>query len=329
MPRTMRLEMPGALAHIMAHSIDGKNLFEDDEDRVEFLRRLATGLELTGYQCFAWTLMDNHYHLLVRTNHLPMAKLMRSLNSGYARYYNIKHKRSGYLFQNRFKSILCQDQDYAAQLVKYIHLNPMRAGKVKTLEQLVNWTWCGHGYLLGKEGSMGGVFQNRAECLRRFGEEEQEAIRNYLNFLSEGYSPDDLKNAGQLPETEKTEVVGSCKGWPAVIGDPDFVKQAMEKHRVRMHRLHRKADYSFVLEKTAEEVCRRFGITKEDLMHRGRKDIRTRARADFCYQLYIEELLPLTVIADFLKTTIPPVASLVRLGAKHKKENVRKTLVVG
>ncbi len=317
MPRMMRLEMPGALAHIMAHSIDGKNLFEDNEDRIEFLRRLTIGLETTGYQCLSWTLMDNHYHLFVRTNYLPMCKLMRSLNGGYARYYNKKHKRKGYLFQDRFKSILCQGQNYAMQLIKYIHLNPLRAEKVKSLEELAQWTWCGHGYLLGREGAKGGAFQNRVECLRRFGDQEQIAIQNYMKFLSQGYSTDDL-NAGQLPERENVEVVGASKGWPAVIGNPEFVKQAMEQHKIRTHRLHRKADYNYVLEKVADETCRKFNITKEELMHRGRRDVISDARAVFCYKLHIEELLPLSIIADFLKITIPPIATLVRLGAKLK-----------
>ncbi|MFW6244545.1 MAG: transposase, partial [Fibrobacterota bacterium] len=168
MPRTNRIEAPGALAHIMAHCIEGKNLFIDDQDRNEFLSRLANYLNITGYKCFAWTLMDTHFHLLVQTNHLPMAMLMQPLNSGYARYYNKRHGRRGYLFQDRFKSVLCQDQNYAAQLIKYIHLNPLRAGMVKSLEQLGNWTWCGHGFLLGNETNRGKAFQNRKEALRRF-----------------------------------------------------------------------------------------------------------------------------------------------------------------
>ncbi len=319
----MRLEMPGALAHIMAHSIDGKNLFEDDEDRNEFLRRLAIGLRTTGYQCLSWTLMDNHYHLFVRTNYLPMCKLMRALNGGYARYYNTKHKRKGYLFQDRFKSILCQEQNYAVQLIKYIHLNPLRAEKVKSLEQLAHWSWCGHGYLLGREGARGEAFQNRVECLRRFGDEEQVAIQNYLTFLSHGYSVDDQKNAGLLPESENIEVIGASKGWPAVIGNPEFVKQAMEQHKIRDHRLHRKSDYNYVLEKIADETCRRFNISREELMRRGWKNKRSDARATFCFQVHTVELLPQTIIADFLKTTVSPISTLVRLGAKLKNGEIK------
>lgn len=88
MPRMARLESPGSLFHIMAHSIEGKNLFLDDQDRNELLSRLAKGLADCGFQCYVWTLMDNHYHILIRTNHLPLSKLMRGLNGGYARYYN-------------------------------------------------------------------------------------------------------------------------------------------------------------------------------------------------------------------------------------------------
>ncbi|MFP4164512.1 MAG: transposase [Chitinispirillaceae bacterium] len=316
MPRMHRIQSPGSLAHIMAHCIEGKNLFVDDEDRNEFLSRLGHYLALTGYKCLAWSLMDTHFHLLVRTNHLPMAELMQPLNSGYARYYNKKHKRRGYLFQDRFKSVLCQDQNYAAQLIKYIHLNPLRARMVKSLKQLENWNWCGHGFLMGSETSQGQSFQNREECLRRFGKEEREALENYLKFLSEGLDESNIESAGLLPERESAEIEGSCRGWPAVMGDPEFVRNAMEQHKIGMRRLHRKADYDYVLKKAADEICEKYQISRDDLLQRGRKDIRSDARAEFCYKVRMKELLPASVIADFLRISVSPVAVLVRNGAK-------------
>lgn len=315
-----RIEVPGALAHIMAHCIEGKNLFVDDQDRYEFLSRLANHLNITGYKCYAWTLMDTHFHLMVRTNHLPMATLMQPLNSGYARYYNKRHGRRGYLYQDRFKSVLCQDQDYAAQLIKYIHLNPLRAGQVKSLEQLGNWTWCGHGYLLGNESARGNAFQNREEALRRFGESEREALENYLKYLSEGYDPSETESAGLLPKRESTEIEGSCKGWPSVIGDPEYVRNAMEQHKIGKHRLHRKADYDYVLKQTAEKICEKFKITQEELMRRGKMNVRSDARAEFCHHAHIKELLPISVIAEFLNMTISPVSVLVRKGTDLKKK---------
>lgn len=298
----------------MARGIEGRDIFLDDEDRLEFLLRFSTCLTNCGYECLTWTLMDNHYHLIVRTNHLPMEELMRPLNTGYALYYNKKYERNGYLFQGRFKSVLCQDQNYAAEVIKYVNMNPIRAGLVKSVEALKNWTWCGHGYLIGMEGAKGEAFQNREECLKRFGEEEKIAITNYLNFMTENFAPEKPQSAGLLSSVEAKEMAGAEKGWPAVIGNPEFVTQAMSMHKISTHRKHRQADYPYVLDKIAAEVCTEFRIRREDLMCRGKKNVRSDARAAFCYRLHIDELIPLTRIADYLKITIPPIAILVQKG---------------
>ena len=319
MPRMARLQSPGSLVHIMAHSVEGKNLFVDDEDKTEFLSRFEKGLAKYQYQCHAWTLMDNHYHLFLRTGDLPMSKLMRGLNGGYAQYYNKRHKRRGVLFDGRFKSILCQEIDYAEQLIKYIHLNPLRAGMVKSLEQLKDWPWCGHGFLLGIKNANGENFQIREESLRRFGDNEHDAIIAYLESLSQCCQSGN-ETAGKLPLTEATEIAGSFKGWPAVIGDPEFVKKAMERYKGYLNRLHRKADYSIVLDTEANKVCTEHDISHEELMNRGRMDKRTEARAAFCYRCHIKELIPLSVIAGYLRITISSVDVLVKKGALRSRK---------
>jgi len=307
-----RLESPGSLHHIMAHSIEGKDLFIDDQDRNEFLSRFSKGLTNCAFQCYAWVLMDNHYHFLIRSSELPLSKLMRALNGGYAQYYNKKYKRRGHLFQDRFKSVLCQDQEYAAELIRYIHLNPLRAGNVKSLDQLKTFAWCGHGFLLGVNNAYGKQFQNRKESLRRFGENENSALEGYMQYLAQGCPGEDNKKAGQLPIIEATEIGGSCKGWPAVIGNHEFVKNAMDKYKTYLNRKHRKADYPVVLESISNKVCTEYGITKDELSKRGKKDKRSNARTAFCYQLHLEELIPLSVIAEYLRTTISPISAHVK-----------------
>ena len=88
MPRMARIESPGSLFHIMAHSVEEKPLFADDLDKAEFLSRFEKGLAKSGYICYTWALMDNHYHLFVRASEKRLSKLMRGLNGGYAMYYN-------------------------------------------------------------------------------------------------------------------------------------------------------------------------------------------------------------------------------------------------
>ena len=314
MPRMARLEIPGSLVHIMAHSIEGKDMFKDDDDRREFLSRFEKGLEKYHYQCYAWALMDNHYHLFLRTSNDPMSKLMRGLNGGYAQYYNKKHKKRGCLFQNRFKSLLCQDANYTVELVKYIHLNPLRAGMVKSLEQLKDWAWCGHGFLLGVKDANGERFQSRIETLRCFGDSEHDAIISYLQSLAQSCQSGNNKTAGHLQSTESTEIIGSCKGWPAVIGDPEFVQNVLAKFKENLNRRHRRADYGFVMGIESKGVCTKHDITHEELLNRGRSNRRSEARAVFCYRCHVKELIPLSVIARYLRITISPVAVLVKKG---------------
>lgn len=315
MPRMARLFIPGSLYHVMAHSVESKPLFLDDTDRTEFLSRFDKKLKECNFQCYAWALMDNHYHFLIRINHLPLSKMMRGLNGGYAQYYNKKHQKKGYLFQNRFKSVLCQDQQYAIDLVRYIHLNPYRAGKVQTLDELQYWEWCGHGILMGRKNVPGETFQNRQDCLRRFGENEIDAVNAYLKYLGKSCNCEDAKTAGHLLFADATEISGSCKGWPAVIGDPEYVKSAMENSKLCLHRNHRKADYPYVLDTIAKKICTGYEITLSELLiKRGRKSKRSDARAAFCYEAHILEFIPLSIIAQFLQMTISPVDALVKKG---------------
>ncbi len=313
MPRVARVESPGSLFHIMAHSVEEKPLFADDQDKAEFLSRFEKALAKSRFICYTWALMDNHYHLFVRASENRMCKLMQGLNGGYAMYYNKRHGKHGPLFWGRFKALLCQDQNYAAQLIQYINLNPLRAGMVKSLELLKDYIWCGHSFLMGDKNGSGKNFQKREECLRRFGENEEQALKSYIEFLIESCG-ENTETAGQLSKVEATEISGSWKGWPSVIGDPEFVSDTLERYQDYLRRKHRVADYEYVLENIAQKVCQEYHISINELKRRGRKNARAFARAVFCYRLHVQEYIPLSVIARFLKTTISPVAVLVQKG---------------
>jgi putative transposase len=127
MPRQPRLDTPGALHHIIARGNERRKIFEDKRDCEEFLVRLEDILSVGQTSCYAWALIPNHFHLFLRTGTVPIATIMRRLLTGYAMYFNRRHRRYGHLFQNRYKSILCQEDPYFTELVRYIHLNPLRA----------------------------------------------------------------------------------------------------------------------------------------------------------------------------------------------------------
>jgi REP element-mobilizing transposase RayT len=126
MPRKARIDSPGALHHIIVRGIERRKIFFDDSDRDNFVERLGNLISETGTPCFAWALMPNHAHILLRTGLTSVATVMQRLLTGYAVSFNLRHRRHGQLFQNRYKSILCQEDSYLLELVRYIHFHPVK-----------------------------------------------------------------------------------------------------------------------------------------------------------------------------------------------------------
>lgn len=149
MPRTARIDIPGLLHHVIVRGINRTDIFCGEDDKALFAERLAKLLVATDTDCLAWSLMTNHFHLLLRPRTTKLAVLMRRLLTGYAVVFNRRHHRSGHLFQNRYKSIVCQEDSYLLELVRYIHLNPLRAGLVDSLDDLDTYAWSGHAVIMG------------------------------------------------------------------------------------------------------------------------------------------------------------------------------------
>jgi putative transposase len=135
MPRVARLDTPCLLHHVMIRGIERRKIFNDDHDRENFIERLSILLPEAKTRCYAWSFLSNHAHFLLRSGPAGIAALMRRLLTGYAVSYNRRHKRHGQLFQNRYKSIICQEDVYLQELVRYIHLNPLRANIVIDLQE--------------------------------------------------------------------------------------------------------------------------------------------------------------------------------------------------
>ena len=180
MPRQARLDCPGTLHHVMVRGIEGRDIFVDDSDREDFLSRVRKSALDTGTRILAWALMNNHVHLLLFSGKAGLAAFMRRLLTGYAVRFNRRHRRVGHLFQNRYKSVVCEENPYLLELVRYIHLNPLRGSVVKNLEELNSYRWSGHGVLLGRVRN---DWQETEYVLRLFGGERKKAIRAYRRFL--------------------------------------------------------------------------------------------------------------------------------------------------
>ena len=207
MPRKARIDAPGALHHIICRGIERRVIFRKDLDRYDFVRRLGMILTETQTPCYAWALLPNHFHLLLRTGNVPISSVMRRLLTGYAGSFNRRYRRHGHLFQNRYKSILCQEDAYFLELVRYIHLNPLRAQVVESMKGLDDFEFCGHKALVGK---ITYEWMDTETVLSLFGRRVMEARKHYHAYIEEGI------RLGRRPDLVGGGLIRSSGGWQAV-----------------------------------------------------------------------------------------------------------------
>ena len=243
MPRLARIDIPGLLQHVIVRGIERRNIFNDDHDRQNFVDRFASLCSETGVRCYAWALLSNHVHLLLMPTSISLAVFMRRLLTGYALAFNRRHKRSGHLFQNRYKSIVCEEEAYLLELVRYIHLNPLRAGMVSTLAGLDQFRWAGHAVLMGNQQL---AEQNADAILEFFGRNVTSARENYRQFVAAGIEAgrrDDLVGGG-LKRSQGDRSNSEYESFDErVLGCGDFVDSlhlqdnVMDKKTVSLVRL--------------------------------------------------------------------------------------------
>jgi putative transposase len=187
--------------------IERQPIFWDSIDHACFVERLGKLITDSGRSCYAWALMSNHSHLLLKTGDAPLSGLMRRLLSWYAQHSNRRHKRHGHLFQNRYKSFLCEEESYLLELVRYIHLNPIRAGIVRDMRELNGFAWTGHPVIMGK---IVHGWQDRSYVLGMFGKRDGPARIGYSQFVSKGISQ------GRRPDLVGGGLIRSLGGWAAL-----------------------------------------------------------------------------------------------------------------
>jgi putative transposase len=180
MARKPRVHFPGALYHVIARGNQRQSVFLDRADFQTYLAYLSEYQGKFSFHLYAYALMENHLHLLLRVEEVPLAKVMQVLQFRYTQYFNRRYGKEGHLFQGRYKAILCDQELYLLELVRYIHLNPVRAGMVKTPEA---YPWTGHLAYLGGDRE---IRIEKDSVLRRFGNRKAAARRRYEEFVLEG-----------------------------------------------------------------------------------------------------------------------------------------------
>ncbi|MEI8031935.1 MAG: transposase [Chlorobiaceae bacterium] len=207
MPRGARLDAPGTLHHVMVRGIEGGRIVSDNADRTFFVSLMGAVSLATGTKIYAWVLMTNHAHILLKSGDSGLSTFMRKLLTGYASWYNKRHQRHGHLFQNRYKSIVCEEERYFHRLVSYIHLNPLRAGLVGSVEALDSYRWSGHAVVMNR---IRHDWQDRAYVLGYFGEREFSALKAYRDFVKSE------SGLGRQPELTGGGLIRSVGGWSEV-----------------------------------------------------------------------------------------------------------------
>jgi len=177
---------------------------------------------------------------------VPITKVMRRLLTGYAVTFNRRHRRTGHLFQNRYKSILCQEDPYLLELVRYIHLNPLRAGLVSSMIHLDRYSYCGHTVLMGKRKN---DWQDTNEVLKLFGKRIASARKRYREFVEQGVGlgrREDLTGGGLIRSVGGWKSLKAfrklgihVKGDERILGDNDFVESVLEEQNERLERRFR------------------------------------------------------------------------------------------
>jgi putative transposase len=319
MPRQARLDAPGTLHHVMIRGIEGKAIFRDNRDRKDFVSRLGTLSRETGSRILAWALLRNHAHLLLFSGPSGLALFVRRLLTGYAQGFNRKHKRRGHLFQNRYKSIVCEEDTYLLELVRYIHLNPLRASFVKNVGELDRYPWSGHRVLVGREKN---DWQERDYVLRRFHRQEKEAIRNYRRFLEEG------KDRGRRPELVGGGLIRSLGGWSEVLslrrqgekveydsrilGGGDFVADILREADQRVKRYLPVREKGALKERIIKEICEKEGVGEGQLRQGGQTRRASLVRSRIAWRLSREYGIPMAEIARDLGVCTSAIAKAIR-----------------
>lgn len=290
MPRKSRIDAPGALHHILVRGIDRKAIFEDDKDREDFIERLCGLLEETQTRCYAWALMTNHVHLLLRTGTVAIASIMRRLLTGHAVRFNRRHRRYGRLFQDRYKSILCEEDPYLKQLVAYIHLNPVRAGIVADLSSLTKYLFTGYSTLMGR---IERPWQDTEYVLALFGRTASEARKNLKQHLAKWLKKgrcEALTGGGLIRSSGGWRVVKDAyrdgikiTGDERILGSSDFVESTLNQSEVAYDRRARLRSAGIDLTGLTAAACRYLGIDEMELGSRTRRIEIARARAVIGY----------------------------------------------
>ena len=292
MARKPRIEYPSAFYHVITRGNRRESIFMDVQDRERFLKKLFEYKERYIYTLYAYTLMDNHIHLLIETGKEPLSKIMQGLLQSYAQWYNRKYKTVGHLFQGRYKAIICDKDSYLLNLIRYIHLNPVRAGIVKDPDE---YKWSSHRAYLGLEHSK---IVDIEPVLSQFSTNIQKSILLYKSFLLEW-----------IDESKKDDFYITVD--QRFLGETDFIEDVKKK----IGEESRKEDNILKnrkLEEIAKQIKKITGVSLKNLRSSSRRNDIVEARSIFVRLALLFTKYKRKEIAEYLDRTPKMISYLER-----------------
>ncbi len=251
MARKPRIEFEGAFYHVITRGNQRQRVFKDRDDYERYLKILGNYKIQYNYVLYAYVLMSNHIHLLIETKEKPLSKILQGINQSYTIYFNKRYGMVGHLFQGRYKAILCEKDAYLLSLVKYIHLNPIRARVVKNLEE---YPWSSHRCYVGRVRNEGIV--DTEQVLKMFSEDRGRARRLYREYMGQG-------------EGVKREDVYSTVS-QRVLGGEEFVRRVFMK--TGRAEVWGKKRHEYTLLEIGEGMERVYGVTLRQLREKSKEE---------------------------------------------------------
>jgi hypothetical protein len=273
--------------------------------------------------------IENHAHFLFRTGKIPLATLMRRLLTGYAVSFNKRHNRHGQLFHNRYKSIVCQEEVYLRELVRYIHLNPIRAGIVSTITELNKYAYCGHSVLMGRKKR---PWQDVNYVLSFFGDTRDGARIDYYAYVKAGLDQGRrseltggglIRSLGGWSEVRKYALKGQehLKSDERILGESDFVADVLFHADEKFDRKYELKRLGYDLGGIASRVAEIYEIDVDDIFLKSKHQKRVKARSLFCFWAVRELGISLTELARRLGISVAAVGYSVERGEIIAREN--------
>lgn len=295
MARKPRIHVPGGLYHVIFRGNSGQPVFLVDEDHFRFYILLQEGSIRFGYRIHAFCLMTNHIHLALQVGDIPLSRGMQNLSFRYTRWINWREKRTGHLFQGRYKAVLVDCDSYLMELVRYIHLNPLRAGIVKDPQ---DYLWSSHRSYLGKENIPWLTTNN---VLENFGKTVSKARAGFGNFVLEGL------NEGHRPEFH-----GKSRDDSRLLGNDSFVEKCLSGSTARHNRP--------TVREIMEKVCRVYEVDESSIKSPSQNRIASEARSVLGWLARELDCATLSEVARIVNRDVGSISSAVRRLSQRMQE---------